>query len=532
MGYLGGKTTTTVETGEMSDRGMEYDKLFTDMLLATLDEAGWDMAPKEVTEFRDPSKATNLETRISDLNSQIADIDAQIAARPSRQYQAGRNDPLTQQKINLQNQLFGAQNEYNRLEKTTYTDYNITKRPDPRVQDAIDKYGEGAPEVRAVQDQIKADEATKAESLAGIERDTIQNLKKYVNGDMSFTPQQEAQVDNLFGRVKDVIISTTDDLLKKVGADDSLLREELGKIGREIDKTGYDVLSALEGAKLQIEETGQGLLDTLQKVNKSTRDRFKFEQDLLFQQIDTQAAQQAAFMGLPPGSMAEITQKAKMKNDTLRSLELDLYQREAEGELGIRGQIGEQKRQISLAKVALAESQGQKKEGLAGSFFDLASRRSSREQDIMGARGNALLAFEQMKASQLQNLAFGNLPSMFGAGQSGLGFEQAFKSGEFGLATQQMAPILTQLGVEQQRQFAETTTTQKKSGGFLDILNSIANTAAAFASPFVGKKSGGGDVNQASMSFPSVSGPAIPQMNLGTSSYPTAQPTGPYLNWR
>jgi len=388
----------------------------------------------------------------------------------------------------LQNQINKKNEELSGMEQTTYTKYDVKKKPDPRVQDAINKYGEGSPQVKAMEDQIFQEEVQKAEAMAGVEKEYLTNLKKYVSGDMSYTPEQEAQIDKYVGPVKDLIVKNVDNLMTKYGENELELKQGFYDISAEIDRTGFAVLDALKAADIQTDKNKTDLLTVLRDVNRSTEAKFKFEQDLLFQQIDEQAAQQAAFLGLPPGSMAENMQKAKAKQDVFRQLQLELADQEMKGRMGIEEKTQAEKRQITLSRVALAASQGEKKEAVAKGIVGVTEEYGKKEEDLLNAKGNALLELEQKKQDELKNLAYGNIPNILQIASGAKSFEQQYKTGEQAYNIAGMAPVAGQLGVEQQRQFAETTTTteMKKSPGFMDIFSDIIGTAAAGAGAVYG----------------------------------------------
>ena len=189
-------------------------------------------------------------------------------------------------------------------------------------------------------------------------------------------------------------------------------------------------------------------------MNQNSEARARFQFDLLSEEIDTKTAQQNALLGLPPGSQSEKLASLKMKQDALKSIELDLTQNQLQGELGITEKIGDEKKTISMARVALESSQGEKKEGLAQSLFNLDLSFGDKKESILGQRGNALLATEQSKQSQLLNAAYGNIPMMMQAGQGAMGFEQAQKASEAGMFGSILAPVSHARDIEEQRTMA------------------------------------------------------------------------------
>ena len=475
----GKKTTTSTETAPMSERGLMYDSLLSGIITTNLETSGYNLSSEEVTEYQDPTRAKQLNLKMENVQNQITNLETDINSNP---YRGSGKDPRQTQLASMKNDLYKSQNELLELPQDTYTKYDVQKAPDPRLQDAIDRYGENSPEATGMRDQIKQEAVDKAVNLAGIEKTTLENIKKYVNGDMSYTEEQKNQVESYFAPIRDVINKSTDDLLSKYGDDETKMRESLNDLSDQIEKSGFEIGDALKAAEIQIDKSGSDLLGVLKRVNESTEAKFKFKQDLLFQEIDQQAAQQAAFLGLPPGSQSEQLQKAKMKQDVFSQLQLDLAEQELKGELSIAERTAGKKEEISLSRVALAASQAEKKEGVAKTALGITEKFTGLEEAAIAARGNAFVQLEADKSKQLQEVAYGSLPARIAAGQGGLGFDQGYRAGELNIAQTGAQPVAGQLGVEQQRQFAEATTTQKSGGGFLDTFSSIVGLAAGGAS--------------------------------------------------
>jgi len=245
----------------------------------------------------------------------------------------------------------------------------------------INQYGEGSPEVTAMEESIFQEDVFKSEQMAGIERKTLENITKYVNGDLSYSDEQKGQVDKLYGGVKTGINKLKDDLFAQFGESDAAIREEFGKVAAEIDKTGFAVGDALNAAVLQVDKSGANMFEVLEKVNKSTEAKFAFQQDLMFDEIDKNVNQQNAMLGLPPNSEAAQYQKAKMKQDTLTGMQLQLHEQELRGKMGIQGGMEDSKQKISLSRVALASSQGEKKEGLAKDLVSLTASTAQKKEE-------------------------------------------------------------------------------------------------------------------------------------------------------
>jgi len=486
MGYFGGSSTTTVQqkTEELSPVGRQWENLYTQITLANLDEfGGWDINPVQKYEYKDRRKSARWEGEIQKAQEEIDEIQKDLEANPARD-----NDPRLNEIKNLENKIQNAENQLSNLEVTSYTDYQLTKEEDPRVKDLIDKYGEESDQVKNMRAEIEGEKVFEAETMAKIEHDYLHNVQKYVSGDYTYSDEQEQMVEQFIGPIRDTIKSATQEIMDMAQMGGDKMREGLTELRNEINRTGYDVLDALEAAEVQIQQSGETLLGTLQWVNQAAENKAKFEFDLLAQQADQQAAQQGALLGLPPGSMTEKVAATNAKNQALKSVLLNLELDKMERTMGIVSDIEGEKRSIGLSKVMLAEAQGAKKERAAELGLGITEKVTDRMMEAASAEQAALLQLEQQKSGQLFNLASGNLPAMIQTGQSGIAFQPKMTSANIGISQQLMQPISGALGTEQQRTFAEATktTTTRDSPSMFSNIGNFMSAMGSVARPFIG----------------------------------------------
>ncbi len=478
MGMCGSETTTTVTTGDMSSRGLSYDTMYSEMLKSNLREFGdYEINTEQKFEYQDQPRADRLFASLADRQKQIDAANASGDTRLASSLQAQQDKD---------------QRELDGIKRTPYFDYNLKKKEDLRVQSAIARYGEDSPQVRAARIQVQTEQVAKVESLAATEGNWLKNVKKFTSGDYSYTPTQYNQISKFITPIQEIIKKTTDDLLAQYGSDDTMLRDALNRVSSEIDKTGFAVGDALQAAQVQIEKSGATLMDTLKGVNESSFAKAKFQFDLLSEKADIKTAQQAAMLGLPPGSQAEKIAASKIKNDALKQIELDLASQTAQGTMNIQSGVEQGKQQISLARVDLAQTQGGKKEGVAQQGFGLTQFLTQKIDQTIGQRGNALVNAEQQRQQMLYGAAYGNLPQQIQAGQSALAFDKAQKAADQQMQQQLLGSVAQQLGIEQQRSFAETTTKQETKKGFLDAFTDILGAGASLAGSIYGMAGGGG----------------------------------------
>ncbi len=499
------KTETKTELAPLSARGESYDALFTQIMLSNLQEiGGYDVNPTQKTKYRNEGEANLLKDQISELQGKVADARAQQAAGPA----AGGGAGFTGRGgvsggfgaggggggnlRSLEEQLSRKQQALAEMEQVTYTDYQLKKKEDPRVLAAIDRYGEGSDQVAGMRQQIKQEELFKVESTADIEHQFLTNVKKFTSGDMSFTPEQAAQVDTYIAPIRNVVNASVDNLLQISSQTGESVTQSLNDLVDQINQTGFDVEDALRAAEVNYNQSGEVLTTALRRVNESSYERAKFQFNLLSEQADQRAAQQAALLGLPPGSQAEKVSALKIKTDALRMLENEAAVRESEGALNITAAVEEGKQKISLARVSLAESQGNKLQGVGEARAKLAASQGEKRERIEGGRADALLGLEKAKMDEIKNLAYGNLPALMNAGSGALSFGANQNINALNLSNALLNPVASQLGVEQNKQLAEAKTTQTTKGGFLDAFTQLLGAGAGLAGVVMGAGGGGG----------------------------------------
>lgn len=480
--FSSSKTETSSATAaDLSAKGMEYEQLYNILLQGYLDQVGYDVKIEQKETYKDEKKASGIQAKIDSAQANLTAIESQLASYPSapkysdpkfREYQKllGQKTSLTQQ-VNTQKEQLAKQ------PKETYSDFTTVKKEDLRVQSAIDKYGANSKEAEAARSKVAAENLFKTEAMADVTKNYLTSLKKFTSGDMSYTAEQKKAVDKLIDPVKKVLMKTTDDLLTKYKDDYSLMTAELDKIGEQITKTNYDVESALAAAQVQIEKGGENLFSVLEKANESSFERSKFEFDLLSEQIDRQVDDTNALLGLPPTSQSAIIQKAKLKDDALRSIQLNLAEQTAKGALSIQAGVEEGKNKISLARVGLAETTGAKREGLAATQADFLNSFLGKEESVYAARSDALVGLEQERSKQLYNASTGNVMNILSAGQSGLNFETAQKSQGLSQLGGAMGATSDPLSFEKNLQTYEGTrkTTATAQPSFFDSLTDVAS---------------------------------------------------------
>jgi len=500
MGYFSSSSTSQSTLAPLSEKGQSYDTLFVNLFTDILSEYGGStVVPVEKTSYKDQAQADSIKQKIADLDNQIQGLVTPSSA-PTRGGGVGRGNDQQSRGIDsgsLQRQRDSLQSQLDSLPKDSYFDFDLQKKEDPRVQAAIDRYGPDSPQVSQARLDVKQFDLDKLSANADLERNWLKGVNKFVSGDLSYTPEQANQVNNYIAPIKDVIVRTTNDLLDQYGQSDQALRSSLNDLSTQIDKSGYTIEDTLKAADLQYQQSGKVLLDVLKDVNTNSNAKAKFEFDLIAQQADQKAANQAALLGLPPGSQSEKIASMKLKTDALKSIELNLAEQESRDALNIQGTVEQGRTNIALSRIQLAQSQGAKKEAVAQQGFGLTKLLTDKREAASAGQANALIDLERKKQEQLFGVAYGNLPNQAQIGANALGFGLNLNQGKASQQLQLLNPLLQQLGVEQQKQVAEAknVTTQSKSAfdnitGLIGAGASIAG--AAFGIPSFGGLGGGG----------------------------------------
>ena len=496
MGFYSSSTVQKNEIAPSSPEELEYMSVLNGLMLSQIEEAGYEPIAVEKTTYQDEAKANSFKSQISTIDKQIADLKKDIEINPIRpggtpgwrgQSTGDIQDGRVRQLNQLEGEKFKAQQELNKIPQTTFTDYTINKKEDPRVKAAIEQYGADSSQVRDMRAQLSQEEVYSAESSAQITRDYLDKMKKLVNGDYSFTDQQKAQTAKYFEPIRETLTKTTDLLLEEADTNQANLFDYVNNYMNEIEKTGIDTLDALNASLIQVEQSGQELMKVAQGVNEKYENKAKFEFDLLAKQADEKAANQAALLGLPPGSMVEKKQAAALKYNALQSVLLDMELQEANRTLGIAEQTESGKKQISLAKADLALQQGSKREGLAGTKLNIAQQTGQQRMATKGAYAQSLLGIEQDQMNLLYNAAVGQLPQQASAAQGYFGFGEQMQNSNIGQLDTPANIAKYGYGTEAQKQMAQTTVTTKSTPS---VFSAIAGGVGALAGAAGGIMSG------------------------------------------
>lgn len=490
MGYFSSttKVESTSQSAPLTQEGLEYQSMVNSMMMSNFMEYGYEPVGEEKTVFDDEGKAGKYKRQISEYQADVDRLRADMEANP---YVQKSNATRAQQKIedprvrdlkNAEAKLSGARDKLDDLPSRTYTDYTFKKKEDPRITQAKEQYGVDSAEVKAIENQIKADDVYEAEATAQITRDYLKASQKLVSGDYSYTPEQKEVAETYFGDIREILEKTTSMLLDEAEAGQKDLFGYVNKFAEEIDRTGFDVMDALNASMIQVEQSGASLMSVAETVNQKHEAKAKFEFDLLAKQADERAAQQSALLGLPPGSAVEKKQASLMKYNALQSVLLGMEATDAERKLGIAADTESGKKAISMAKVELAQSQGAKKEQLVGTGLDIAAATNQQKFGIKSAYAQGKLGIENDKMNFLFNSAVGQLPGQVAGGQGYSLFGEQLKGAQLSTNAQLMAPAMWGLGIEQQRTFADakkTQTTTSTPSIFSAISSGIATGAGA-----------------------------------------------------
>lgn len=485
MGYTSSSSTTTSKskTAPLSAAGESADSAIAAMFEYNMAEYGnVDIIKTPTTKYADQSKADQYNKQIDFYNAELQKIDMDLKDNPAKTsgYKGGSStsDSRLKRKQEIEKKLFKAQDGLAGIQQITFDSYEFKEKEDIRVTDAREKYGEDSAEFQSMQKSIQQEKVDRVASYAEVETNFLKNLKIATSDD-----ELGKMTAKWFGPIKETINVMANSLLSQANETDVSLREELGKINQAIDQTGLEFDSALEAAAVQIENSGETMMNVLSKALSSREEKYKFELDYLNNQADKKAAQLGALYGYPPGSPQERAQAEKMKQDNLTAVSLEMASMEAEGALGIQAETEAGKKQLSLANVDFVLSQGSKKEELAKTSFDIAANTANKKENILANKYSSLLGVDNAEQQIRTSGFFGVAPTATGA----MAFDQNQAGSNVALSNQLMAPMNAQWNIEQQRTFAEAKnkSTQTSSPSIFSAISSGLGMGASAAVPIL-----------------------------------------------
>lgn len=514
MGFFSSKSTQKTTYDPKIGDQLEWEDLQKEQYFAGLEAARMDIEEKEITKYANEQEANKIKSQISNADAQIYKLEQDLKAFESnppmqkgsgaygakREELAGKIGRMKADKSIYEGQLASQK-------QVTYTDYTLVKREDPRIENMmyenankngevdrlVSQYGMGSKEVKdfikqrgdgqnvtQAREQIRAEEGNLASLESSAQKEYLTNVNKILAGDIEPNEETKAQIKEMFAPIANVIKSATADMMAQADSFGTNMMAEWQKIGEEIDKTGFDVFSALEAAAVQVEKSGKTLLSVVEDVNKSEWNKAKFEFDLLSRKADESSAKQMALLGLAPGSEQEKARSAKMKQEALAGVLLNLEERAAGRALGIQGATEQGKIDISLARVNLAENQGAKKEALAKLGFDTKSFVEQTKLGIKGAEAQGLIDLSKAEAETGYNVGYGNIATALGATGGALNLGRGNATIDQGLALGGAGIAASAAGAEQAARAGQATvTTTSNPSLFSSIASGIGTGIGA-----------------------------------------------------
>jgi len=516
MGYFGGSSTSSTSIPDATPEELEQMGTFNAISDALIQEIGYDRTSETIDEFENPARIESLQSNIARTEEQIADINARL--QDTKGMSQGQVAQLRSQLSTLNNSLSSDRralaNEQDNV--TQRVDVTLTRRPDPRVQ--------------SLRDQGREDEAVKMEQeleereLAQLDaEDELTTLftdaaRKYLSGDLSITPQQQAELDNSFSRIKDPVFRMLDEVEAGIGETEA---GQLGEIERtkqgqfaaltslsdRINQTGMDVDGALFELESRIKKTGVGLSAALDESVAASRALAK--NGLLKQTADMRRniAESAALQGrsdLDPRFVRELQDKTL---ESAERMELNLAVQEQNARLGIVERTGAGLETVQQLRANLREATGQRLEDVEEARVGIEGETGLRRE---GAVGSAGLRREELSAQragflgelnqrrETQRMALGQgLPvQQMQAGAGALGFTSGLRQqGLANLQGAQSGPQVAAAGLRQERLAQPTTTTTQSPStfsSFQDVLGTATDIAGgAFGAAGMLRRSGG-----------------------------------------
>lgn len=387
MGFCSSSTTQKTTLPDATDEENALMAIERGMIDAILQESGYDVKTEQVFEYENPARVEMLQSTVTGIQDQIVSIQNELANLP---VSSGNRGNLENQIRIKKDQLNVAMNQLATEQKKSVTKYDtvVTKAEDKRVTD-LRSQGKDA-EADALQAELAQTELSNLDQQDKIYAGFLDAAEKLVSGDMSITPEQEAQIQDLSNRYRDPIMSAINQIKTEIGVTEGTvldaLDSERGVIGQmvtgistaldglsnRIGQTGLDVEAALVEAEARVQATGVNLnqaLDASIEASRALAEQNLFETT---KDIRLKNAMLATSLGRNSTDSAFVAQLNEDLLDAVKSTELTLAVEQASGKLKITERTGAALESIANYRTDLALNQGRRLEGVEQAKVDLA----------------------------------------------------------------------------------------------------------------------------------------------------------------
>lgn len=397
--------TSETKTREMNDEERQAYALEQGAIRAILDAAGYTTSTTSELQYTNPERVSSLEESIATLQQQKADLGSQLETA-SNTVIRGRTQS---DRARIANELDGVnrqlQSQINALEEEKKNSKTVYKTDvtDKRVQDLIDKGDTAGAE--AMQNKINQEQSQIKEMQHDITVSALSSVKKFLNGDISLSADQENQIKEYANSYGAPILTAIQGLQDQIGITEQTTLSELDRGKAEglaaIEKTRTDAFAALDNLSKQIKETGLGVEGALAEAEVRVKEGGVTLNQALDESISTSralaengifkatrdmrvaSAELAASLGrrsTDPRFVKDLTEKTA---EVIKDTELNLANMAASGKLSIAEKTVDALNNIAGLRISLAETQGRRLEDVAQQKVNLETTTGAKREALI-----------------------------------------------------------------------------------------------------------------------------------------------------
>jgi len=317
--------------------------------------------------------------------------------------------------------------------------YELRKKASKKVEDIRSKYGADSPEYRQAFEEYQQEQIETEEMQRASERQFIKNTEKFLRGDFTITPEQEAFVQKHYAPQRAII----DKIYGKVADGESTVDAEVSKFMDMAKQSGMSLGEFTEATGIEIQRGGGSIEQAMEKTFEINRQLMKMGIEDATGEITKRTMQQAAAVGRDPMDPA--------------------YQQE------IQQQVS---REVERGQLQLAGEE--------------ARQRTALEREA----GLAQLGMEEQAAALRMQLGGGQTAAQGAQAMNLAQLQQAQQSQQLANIRGGMATPLGQQQMYLQERMAQPTTTTS-GGGFLGGLGALAGIGTGIAGAYSGIQKAG-----------------------------------------
>lgn len=368
--------------------------------------------------------------------------------------------------------------------------YDVRKILSPELERLRSTYGEGSSEYKQAYEDYQMVEEEKYNQQQEIDSKMMDLTMKVLNGDLSISDEQKAQLQEMYAPVRTAVTQMYDNVRAEAEQTGKNLGEAITEFETRLQETGMNMGEALDALGTQIEQTGSDMNAALTNTIATRQELMKMGIEDTSGEITKNVAMNAARSGRTPD---DPEYQMEIQTQVAREVQrgnLELGAMEAQGRLNIAERTGSGLENVAQQRVGVAERTGSGMEEAARMRYGVAERTGSIRERAAQEEGQANVGIEESMASNRYSLATGQPFNQISAGMNMSQYNQAIRQTQMNNAA---AAMNTGYGYAQNMQryrMAQPITTQTRGYGFGDFLGDAMGVAGGAASAYSGISTG------------------------------------------